>query len=105
MSLLEVAGLSVSIPTADGTISPVRDVSFEVASHRTLGLVGESGAGKSVLGLTLLGLMPSAHVSGSATFKGASLCDMPAETRRRIRGAEIAMVFQDPASALHPMYR
>ncbi|GLX94626.1 ATP-binding cassette domain-containing protein [Herbidospora sp. NEAU-GS84] len=104
MSLLEVADLRVTFPTPDGDLRAVRGVSFEVRAGQTLGVVGESGSGKSVSVQALLGLVPGARVEGSALFDGEQLIGMPAERLRRIRGARIGMVFQDPLSSLHPMY-
>ncbi|WP_062429865.1 ABC transporter ATP-binding protein [Herbidospora daliensis] len=104
MSLLEVADLRVTFSTPDGDLRAVRGVSFEVEAGQTLGVVGESGSGKSVSVQALLGLIPGARVEGSALFDGEQLIGMPAERLRRIRGARIGMVFQDPLSSLHPMY-
>ncbi|WP_061291512.1 ABC transporter ATP-binding protein [Herbidospora cretacea] len=104
MSLLEVSGLRVTFATPDGDLQAVRGVSFEVEAGQTLGVVGESGSGKSVSVQALLGLVPGARVEGSALFDGEQLIGMPAERLRRIRGARIGMVFQDPLSSLHPMY-
>ncbi|HEX2314206.1 MAG TPA: ABC transporter ATP-binding protein [Thermomonospora sp.] len=105
MSLLEVRDLRVSFDTPDGVVRAVRGVSFDVERGRTLGVVGESGSGKSVTAQTLLRLTPGARVSGAARFEGRDLLRMPAEELRRIRGARIAMIFQDPLSSLHPLYR
>ncbi|WP_204041312.1 ABC transporter ATP-binding protein [Acrocarpospora phusangensis] len=104
MALLEVSGLTVSFPTPDGVVRAVRGMSFEVERGRTLGIVGESGSGKSVSTQTLMGLTRGAEVSGSARFEGRELIGMPAEELRRLRGAQIAMIFQDPLSSLHPLY-
>ncbi len=105
MSLLEVTDLRVSFPTADGVVQAVRGVSFSVDQGRTLGVVGESGSGKTVLTQTLLGLAPGGQVSGRAMFDGTDLLTVPANQMRRIRGAEIAVIFQDPLTSLHPLYR
>jgi peptide/nickel transport system ATP-binding protein len=105
MSLLKVEDLRVSFPTSDGTVQAVRGLSFEVSAGQTLGIVGESGSGKSVSALTLLGLNPGADIEGSAVFDGKELLSMDAKALRRIRGNEIAMIFQDPLSALHPHFR
>ncbi|WP_131763040.1 ABC transporter ATP-binding protein, partial [Actinomadura fibrosa] len=105
MSLLEVTDLRVSFSTPDGTVRAVRGVSFAVDRGRTLGIVGESGSGKSVSTQTLMGLTPGADVRGSALFEGRDLLTAGEREMRGIRGAEIAMIFQDPLSSLHPLYR
>ena len=105
MSLLSVRDLTVSFPTADGVVRAVRGLSFDVEPGQTLGIVGETGSGKSVTALSLLGLNPGADISGSAVFEGSELLSMRPDQLRRIRGADIAMIFQDPLSSLHPYYR
>jgi oligopeptide/dipeptide ABC transporter ATP-binding protein len=105
MTLLTVDNLTVSFPTADGTVQAVRGLSLSVDTGKTLGVVGESGSGKSVSALTLLGLNPGADISGSAVFNGKELLTMSPQELRKIRGAEIAMIFQDPLSSLHPHFR
>jgi peptide/nickel transport system ATP-binding protein len=103
--LLEVRDLAVSFDTPDGVVQAVRGVSFAVERGRTLGIVGESGSGKSVSALTIVGLTRGATISGSAEFEGRDLLQMPAGELRRVRGARIAMIFQDPLSSLHPHFR
>jgi oligopeptide/dipeptide ABC transporter ATP-binding protein len=105
VTLLDVKDLNVSFSTADGVVRAVRGVSFEVEAGRTLGIVGESGSGKTVLTQTLLGLTPGAEVSGSALFEGTDLLELTDEKLRHIRGARIAVIFQDPLTSLHPLYR
>ena len=105
MSLLEVRDLRVSFPTADGVVRAVRGVSFDVDAGRTIGIVGESGSGKTVLTQTLLGLTPGAEVSGHAVFDGTDLIGLDEEQMRRVRGAQIAVIFQDPLTSLHPLYK
>ena len=105
MSLLEVTDLAVSFSTADGVVRAVRGVSFAVDAGQTLGIVGESGSGKTVLTQTLLGLTPGANVSGQASFEGTDLLQLSEDQMRRIRGARIAVIFQDPLTSLHPLYR
>ena len=105
MTLLEVQDLKVSFNTADGVVRAVRGVSFGVEPGRTLGIVGESGSGKTVLTQTLLGLTPGAEVSGSALFEGTDLLLLSEEKMRHVRGAQIAVIFQDPLTSLHPLYR
>jgi oligopeptide/dipeptide ABC transporter ATP-binding protein len=103
--LLEVENLAVSFATADGTVQAVRGISFGVDRGRTLGIVGESGSGKSVATQTIVGLTQHADVSGKALFRGRDLLAMSADELRRTRGREIALIFQDPLSSLHPHYR
>ena len=105
MSLLEVSDLRVSFNTADGVVKAVRGVSFSVDTRRTLGIVGESGSGKTVLTQTLLGLAPGGQVSGQALFDGTDLLTLRPEQLRKVRGAEIAVIFQDPLTSLHPLYK
>ena len=105
MSLLEVSDLRVSFNTADGVVKAVRGVSFSVDTGRTLGIVGESGSGKTVLTQTLLGLAPGGQVSGQALFDGTDLLTLRPEQLRKVRGAEIAVIFQDPLTSLHPLYK
>jgi oligopeptide/dipeptide ABC transporter ATP-binding protein len=105
VSLLDVTDLRVSFPTADGVVKAVRGVSFSVDAGRTLGIVGESGSGKTVLTQTLLGLAPGGQVSGKAMFDGTDLLGLSPDELRRVRGAQISVIFQDPLTSLHPMYR
>src|ERR1700683_3971842 len=105
MALLEVRDLHVTFPTSDGLVQAVRGVSFSVDSGRTLGIVGESGSGKSVSTQTIMGLTRGAEISGQALFKGQDLLTMTPNELRAVRGAQIAMIFQDPLSSLHPYYR
>ena len=105
MTLLEVKDLAVSFPTADGVVRAVRGVSFDVDEGQTLGIVGESGSGKTVLTQTLLGLTPGADVSGSALFEGTDLLGLTDDQMRHIRGERISVIFQDPLTSLHPLYR
>src|SRR4051812_37325613 len=105
MSLLEVRDLKVSFDTSDGLVQAVRGVSFAVERGKTLGIVGESGSGKSVSTQTLLGLTAGALIDGEALFEGQDLLAMSDAQLRRVRGKEIAMIFQDPLSSLHPLYK
>jgi oligopeptide/dipeptide ABC transporter ATP-binding protein len=105
VSLLEVTDLRVSFPTADGLVQAVRGVSFSVDNGRTIGIVGESGSGKTVLTQTLLGLTQGGQVQGKAVFDGTDLLTLRPDQLRKVRGAEIAVIFQDPLTSLHPLYK
>ncbi len=104
--MLDVRGLTVQFRTESGWLTAIEDVGFDLAAHETLGIVGESGSGKSVTALTLLRLH-SAHAArvaaGSAVFEGQDLLGLPGRAMRRIRGGQIAMIFQDPMSSLNPV--
>jgi peptide/nickel transport system ATP-binding protein len=106
-ALLEVRGLTVRFPTPDGVVHAVDDLSFTLHRGETLGIVGESGSGKSVTNLAILGLInrKRAQVGGEAIFMGRDLLKASNEELRRVRGKDIAMIFQDPFACLHPMYR
>ena len=105
--LLRVEDLHVEFPTDDGIVHAVDGITYEVHTGRTLGIVGESGSGKTVSSLTTLGLtqQQGAIVSGRILFGGRDLLRLEKEELRAIRGNEIAMIFQDPLSSLHPLYR
>ncbi|MFI9597339.1 ABC transporter ATP-binding protein [Nonomuraea sp. NPDC052265] len=105
MSLLEVTDLQVAFPTSDGVVQAVRGLSFTVDRGQTLAIVGESGSGKTVSTQAILGLTPDADISGTALFEGIDLLGLDNEQLRRIRGAEISVVFQDPLTSLHPLYK
>ena len=109
--LLQVDRLAISFPSQAGAVAAVRDVSFSIPESGTLGLVGESGSGKSVTALAILRLLPpQAEVSGEVKFCSpdvglVSLGLMPEAEMRRLRGASISMIFQEPMTALNPMMR
>jgi oligopeptide/dipeptide ABC transporter ATP-binding protein len=104
--VLAVRDLAVSFPTDDGVVNAVRGLSFDVYPARVLAMVGESGCGKSVTALALLGLLPAtAEVSGSATFEGTELLGLDPRQLRALRGNRLAMVFQDPMTSLNPVHR
>jgi peptide/nickel transport system ATP-binding protein len=107
VSLLEVQDLKVHFETEDGVVKAVDGVSFAVETGRTLGIVGESGCGKSVANMTILGLTrsPITSVSGRIMFEGTDLAQLPAEELQRVRGNDIAMIFQDPLTSLHPFHK
>ena len=105
-NVLEVSGLTVEFATEDGVVHAVDGVSYSVAKGKTLAIVGESGSGKSVSSLAVMGLLgtTTASVSGSVRFAGQEIVGADAETVRKMRGSQMAMIFQDPLSALHPYY-
>lgn len=103
-ALLDVRNLDVRIPTADGVIHAVRNVSFTVDAGGFFGVVGESGSGKSVMVQAIMGLVPGAHVTGQAYFQGRDLLALSDRDMRRLRGRDIGMIFQDPLSSLHPQF-
>jgi peptide/nickel transport system ATP-binding protein len=103
--ILRIADLAVSFPSESGTVTAVRGLSYEVTAGEVLGIVGESGSGKSVSALAVMGLLPpTARVSGSVRFRGQELLGLGDREFSDIRGRGISMVFQDPLSALTPVY-
>src|SRR5215218_9063675 len=105
--LLEVEDLTVHFETEDGLVKAVDGISYTVDRGETFGIVGESGSGKSVSSLTMLGLTRArnARISGTVRFNGQDLLGASEDDLRQIRGNEIAMIFQDPLSSLHPFYK
>ncbi len=104
--LLRVSDLKVDFHTEDGVVHAVDRISYDVYPGRTLGIVGESGSGKTVASLTTLGLTrrQGARISGQIMFEDRDLVAISEDELRQIRGDDIAMVFQDPLSSLHPLY-
>ena len=103
-SLLSVEDLRVQFWTRRGTIHAVNGVSFDIAPGETLGIVGESGCGKSVIALAILRILPRAgKVVGGRTFEDRDLLHLSDRQLRRVRGREIAMIFQDPMTSLNPV--
>jgi peptide/nickel transport system ATP-binding protein len=105
MALLEVKDLRVQFHTDDGVVKAVDGVNFSLDPGQTLGIVGESGSGKSVTCLSIMGLARGGRVSGQANFQGKNLLKMHNDQLREVRGKQIAMIFQDPLSSLHPFYK
>ena len=104
--LLEVTDLSVDFPTDDGMVHAVRGVSFRLEEGEVLAIVGESGSGKSVTSLAIMGLLgKSARITGSVKYRGIELLGLHQKDLAAIRGAELAMIFQDPMTSLNPVYR
>jgi peptide/nickel transport system ATP-binding protein len=104
--LLQVEHLRVEFPTRRGTLVAVDDVSFHIDAGEVLGVVGESGAGKSLTGAAIIGLIepPGRIAQGQIRLDGARIDDLPYEQMRRIRGAKIGAIFQDPLTTLNPLY-
>jgi glutathione transport system ATP-binding protein len=103
--LLQVKDLSVTFPSEAGPVTAVRSLSYRVCSGEVLGIVGESGSGKSVSSLAIMGLLPrQARVSGSIRFRGSELLDRTDKELSEIRGSKLSMIFQDPLSALTPVF-
>src|SRR5215469_9555622 len=105
-AFLSVRDLRVHFPTTDGLVKAVDGLSFDLARGQILGIVGESGSGKSVTSQAILGLHKgsSAEVFGEIWLEGKDLVSMREDDMRALRGNEMAMIFQDPLSALHPFY-
>lgn len=105
-TLLDVKNLVVEFPTRRGILTAVDNVSFDLARGEVLGLVGESGAGKSITGSAIIGLIepPGRIATGTVHLAGRRIDNLPSEKMRRIRGDKIGMVFQDPLTSLNPLY-
>ena len=104
--VLDIEDLRVSFPTFDGDVQAVRGVDLQVRGGELVGIVGESGSGKSVTFLAAMGLLPKrAKITGSVKVAGQELIGMPAKEVRAVRGKKIAMIFQDPLSALNPVHK
>jgi oligopeptide/dipeptide ABC transporter ATP-binding protein len=104
--LLSVSNLSIDFKTAQGQVEALRDISFQVQAGESLGIVGESGSGKSVTSLALFDLLATNAVikSGRVVFQGRDLFAMSAAEKQKLRGREMAMIFQDPMTALNPCF-
>ena len=106
MSLLEVRNLRVEFPGRHGTLLAIDDVSFSIEPGEVLGVVGESGAGKSLTGASIIGLLepPGRVAGGEILLEGERIDNLPYEQMRRIRGKKIGAIFQDPLTSLNPLY-
>jgi len=104
--ILDVEGLTVQFPTRRGTLTAVDSISLSIAPGEVLGVVGESGAGKSMTGLAVIGLLepPGRIAAGEVRLEGRRIDNLPHEAMRRIRGRKIGVIFQDPLTSLNPLY-
>jgi peptide/nickel transport system ATP-binding protein len=104
--LLEVRNLRVEFPTRQGTLCAVDDLSFDIAAGELLGVVGESGAGKTLTGMAIIGLLepPGRIAAGEIRLEGERVDNLPADAMRRIRGKRIGAIFQDPLTSLNPLF-
>ncbi len=105
-TFLSVRDLMVHFPTSDGVVKSVNGLSFDLKAGETLGIVGESGSGKSVSSMAIMGLHygTGAKISGEIVLEGTDLLQLTPDEMRRKRGQDVAMIFQDPLSAMHPYY-
>ena len=105
-ALLEVRHLKVEFPGRRGTLLALDDISFDIAPGEILGVVGESGAGKSLTGAAIIGLLdpPGRIASGEIRFDGRRIDNLPYEEMRRVRGRHIGAIFQDPLTSLNPLF-
>ena len=106
MSLLQVKNLVVEVPNRRGTLRALDGISFDIAPGEILGVVGESGAGKSLTGASIIGLLepPGRIASGEIALQGQRIDNLPYEQMRKIRGRKIGAIFQDPLTSLNPLY-
>ena len=104
MTLLSVRDLTVTLMTGSGPADAVRNLSFDIERGQILGIAGESGSGKTMTALSIMGLLPyKGKASGSINFDGEELVGFKPKDFRRVRGKDVAMIFQDPMTSLHPM--
>src|SRR5258708_16992486 len=104
--IIDVVGIKVEFPTRRGTLTALDGISFSIAPGEVLGVVGESGAGKSITGLAIIGLLepPGRIAAGEVRLEGRRIDHLEHEEMRRIRGRRIGVVFQDPLTSLNPLY-
>ena len=104
--ILQIRGLSVGFPTRAGTVIAVDDASLSIGKRETFGLIGETGSGKSVLGMAVMRLLPnSAHIGGTIMLEGIDILTLDPEATRKLRGGSIGLVPQNPGSSLNPVLR
>jgi oligopeptide/dipeptide ABC transporter ATP-binding protein len=105
-NVLEVSDLQVEFPIGETYFKAVRNISFSLAERQKLGLVGESGCGKSVTSLAVMRLLPpAARVSGTVSFRGQNLLELPEADMQQIRGNQLSMIFQEPMTSLNPVIK
>ena len=105
--LLEINNLSIEFRTFDGVVKAVNGMTFSVPKGKTIGLIGETGAGKTTTALAILGLVPSPPgviTEGEILFEGKDISRISAKERRHLRGSQISMIFQNPMTSLNPVY-
>jgi len=106
MSLLSISHLQVHFPTQDGVVKAVNTIDLEIANNERLGLIGETGCGKTVLGMSIIRLLPpSTTIEGAILYKGNDLLKLTEKEIRKIRGKEIAMILQNPTTSLNPVLK
>ena len=106
MSLLQITNLRTWIPTRDGIVKAVNAVDLEIEDNEKLGLIGETGCGKSILGMSIIRLLqPSTKIEGEIVYKGKDLLKLSEEEMRKIRGKEIAVILQNPTTSLNPVLK
>ncbi|MGB3457887.1 MAG: ABC transporter ATP-binding protein [Halobacteriota archaeon] len=106
MSLLSITHLQVHFPTQDGIVKAVNTIDLEIANDERLGLIGETGCGKTVLGMSIIRLLPSSTtIEGEIKYKGKDLLKLTEKEIRKIRGKEIAMILQNPTTSLNPVLK
>ncbi|MCK4730875.1 MAG: ABC transporter ATP-binding protein, partial [Methanophagales archaeon] len=106
MSLLKITNLKTWFPTRDGIVKAVNTVDLDIEENGKIGLIGETGCGKTVLGMTIMRLLqPATKIEGKIVYKGKELLRLREEEMRKIRGKEIAMILQNPTTSLNPVLK